>query len=580
LSRGGDDNGTMGAAHDIRGGAGTGRGWAPALWLILALSVLLCATLPGAFPARAGEGPSAAGAQTPWALAGSFPRTYDLRRLGRVTPVRQQSHYSTCWNMAAMASLESCLLPRRRLDLSENNLADHNGSRLVFSTSAEGYANSRLSTAYFARWDGPVLDRQDPYPRPGHSREGLRPAVHVQDVLYLPGRSGPADNRPIKWALVKHGAVDTAMAFVGADYLRVGTHSYYCPQPGRFLNHHVTCVGWDDRYPASRFKRRPPGDGAFLVKNSWGTDWGAAGYFWVSYYDADFGREMAVFDGVESASNYDAIYQYDALGWTKSLGFGGDTAWFANRFRCAGSGTLSAVSFYTPAPGASYAVRVAGAVGSIGTAPVVASGTLAVGGYHTVQLSAPPEVAFGRDFVVAVELTTPGSTRPIPLEAPTALVTPRAAHDQSYVSADGAAWTDLTRRPGYGSSNVCLKAFVNAPSGWDSRAPKATVHGATARPLGTVKVSWALSDPPFSCASAVIVLQLHDRSGLVIASQRIPAVAVGETGVWRFRCYVPAGVYRLSARACDVAGNAQLHASEALLRVTGAGAPAGAAKHS
>ncbi|MEI6725317.1 MAG: C1 family peptidase, partial [Actinomycetes bacterium] len=327
----------MGAANDIRGG---GENRAPALWLALAFGLLLCATLPGALPAHAQGARSGTSVRTPWALAGAFPRAYDLRRFGKVTGVRQQSHYSTCWNIAAMGSLESCLLPRRRLDLSENDLADHNGSRLVFATWAEGQASSRLSTAYFARWDGPVLESQDPYPRPGRSREGLRPALHVQEVLYLPGRSGHADNSPLKWAITRHGAVDTAMAFTSDPFLNASTHSYYCPQPGRALNHHITCVGWDDRYPASRFARRPPGDGAFLIKNSWGTGWGDAGYCWVSYYDADFGREMAVFDGAESATNYDAIYQYDALGWTKSTGFGGETAWFANRFHCAGSGTV------------------------------------------------------------------------------------------------------------------------------------------------------------------------------------------------------------------------------------------------
>jgi C1A family cysteine protease len=564
----------MAATHDMRDG---GENRAPALWLVLAFGLLLCATLPGALPARAKGARSGTAARTPWALAGAFPSAYDLRRVGKVTGVRQQSHFSTCWNMAAMASLESCLLPRRRLDLSENDLADHNGSRLVFATWAEGRASSRLSTAYFARWDGPVLERQDPYPRPGQSREGVRPAVHVQEVLYLPGRKGHSDNRALKWAITRHGAVDTAMAFTSDPYLNASTHSYYCPQPGRTLNHHVACVGWDDDYPASRFARRPPGDGAFLIKNSWGTDWGDAGYFWVSYYDADFGREMAVFDGAESATDYDAIYQYDALGWTKSIGFGGETAWFANRFHCVGSGTVAAVSFYTPVPGATYVVRVAGAVAGVGTAPAAASGSLPVGGYHTVRLGTPVAVNEGSDFVVAVELTTPGSTQPIPLESPSALVVPRAASGQSYVSADGRAWTDLTTRPGYGSSNVCLKAFVNARTGTDTHAPRATIGDAAARSLGAVAVRWALSDAPFSCASAVVVLKLHDAHGLVIASQRIPAVAVGEAGVWRFRCWAPAGDYRLTARAYDVAGHAQPRASSAVLRVSGARGPAGAA---
>jgi len=551
----------MGAVDDIDQGAASDRAPAPALWLVLALGLLLCATLPGALPARS------RGAPAPWVLARAFPRTFDLRRLGRVTEVRQQEHYSTCWGMAAIGSLEANLLPHVRLDLSENALANHNGSRLVFATWAEGHAGSRLATAAFARWDGPVMARQDPYPRPGDSPEGLRPAVHVQEVLFLPGRQGPADNAPLKWALTAHGAVDTSMAFK-ASFLRAQTASYYCSSPGRALNHHVTCVGWDDGYPASSFRSRPPGDGAFLVKNSWGAAWGEGGYFWVSYYDADFGREMAVFDGAESARDYDAIYQYDALGWSRSLGFGRETAWFANRFRCAGSGTLAAVGFYTPPPGSAYVVRVAASVGGLSAAPRAAAGTIAVAGYHTVTLDAPVKVRDGRDFVVAVELTTPGGRQPIPLEAPSALIAPRAGRGQSYVSADGAAWTDVTALPGLGDANVCLKAFVAAAGKGDTKAPEATLRDASATEGGTASVRWTLSDPPFSCASATIDLDVLDARGLVIESQRVPAVAVGESGTWRFRCWLPAGAYRLTARAYDAAGNAQLRAADAVLRVT------------
>ncbi len=52
-------------------------------------------------------------------------------------------------------------------------------------------------------------------------------------------------------------------------------------------NHGVTIVGWDDDFPADCFKesRRPPGDGAWIVKNSFGEYWGDEGYFYLSYYD-------------------------------------------------------------------------------------------------------------------------------------------------------------------------------------------------------------------------------------------------------------------------------------------------------
>jgi len=42
-------------------------------------------------------------------------------------------------------------------------------------------------------------------------------------------------------------------------------------------------VGWDDNYDKTRFARdgiaAPPGNGAFIVKNSWGPEWAMADIF-------------------------------------------------------------------------------------------------------------------------------------------------------------------------------------------------------------------------------------------------------------------------------------------------------------
>ncbi|MDR0846094.1 MAG: C1 family peptidase [Lactobacillales bacterium] len=50
-------------------------------------------------------------------------------------------------------------------------------------------------------------------------------------------------------------------------------------------NHQVTIVGYDDNYSADNFNPevRPASNGAFLVKNSWGTSAHDGGYFWLSY---------------------------------------------------------------------------------------------------------------------------------------------------------------------------------------------------------------------------------------------------------------------------------------------------------
>jgi C1A family cysteine protease len=500
----------------------------------------------------------ATAAAAPWTDR-TFPARYDLRKLGRVSPVGLQNHYGTCWIFAAVGSLESNLLPGSRLDLSENHMADFQGSRLRF----EGRAPSTISAAYVARWEGPVLERDAPYPHPGASKEGLPAVRHVQEVLFLPRHSSPTANAAVKWAVTQYGAVDATMAYEASGF-NASTSAYY--SRGTDLDHHVCVVGWDDAYPAGRFLRRPPGPGAFLVKNSWGGGYGMGGYFWVSYHDRAFGTDFTVFNGIEGAGNHDAIYQHDALGWSRSIGFGSRTGWFAARYTSGGDGSVTAASFYTPKPGATYEVRVAPSLAEVAAAPVAGAGTLEVGGYHTVDLTTPVAVTSGADFVIAVRLTTPGSTKPVPVEHPTRLLAPRAAAGRSFVSRDGVSWKDLRTRSGFGASDVCLKAFVDAPGARDTAAPRVRLEPADAAPGKGVRVRFTLTDPPFSSGSAVVKLQVYDGRGKMLRVQRIPGVAVNEQGTWRFAAPKRRGTYKIVARAWDVTGH-RAPVTSAALRV-------------
>jgi C1A family cysteine protease len=543
-------------------------------WLLIAAAAVTSfAVLSGGAPV----GAAGTGSAAPWDGM-SFPSRLDLRDRGWVTPVRSQEQYGTCWIMAATGSLESSVVRLEGVarDFSENNLADHMSSRLHY----QGYAPSELAAAYYARWEGPVYESADPYPAPGGSPDFLRAARHVQEVLFLPRRApGALDNAAVKWAITTYGGVDAALDFdtnAKFGFWNPETHAYYNGTRAD-LDHHVLCVGWDDAYPAAAFTTPPPGDGAFLMKNSWSSDWGDGGYFWLSYYDVSFGDGLAVFDGVEPADTHDAVYQYDALGRGTWIGTGGDagstSAWFANRFSCAGTGDVTAVSFYTPVPGTSYEVRVAGALQDVGTAAAVASGALAVAGYHTVDLPQPVRVTEGGSFVVAVRVTTPGWYEPVPVEAPSEYIAPRSAAGQSFVSVDGASWIDLTLREGFSQANVCLKAFVDDPSGvGDTGRPLAQVRGGTFSPGTTLHVGWRLTDPGFSSASAIVVLAVHDASGRLMARRRIPAVAVGEHGAWSFFAGWPRGRYAVTGRAFDVAGHRQAEVGRAVLVLRGAAA--------
>jgi hypothetical protein len=382
-----------------------------------------------------------------------------------------------------MGSLESCLLPVDPERFSEDNLVLNSGFDY---DPYNGGGNADMAAAYLARWAGPVATSKDAY-GDGLTPPGLVADRHVQEALYLPARTTPQTNDAIKAAVMAHGAVSTSMYADGGMCDSTSSAAWdpasdaYCYSGSADPNHAVDIVGWDDTYSAANFSSPPSGNGAFLVRNSWGTSWGNKGYFYVSYYDTVFGYgENVVFDDAEPTSNFSAVYQYDPLGWTDSFGYGSDTAWFANNFTASAGDQLAAASFYAAEPGSSYTLYVGGSLSSL---TAHGSGSLTLAGYHTVTLSLPVRLTRGQPFVVAVCLTTPGYDYPIPLETNIAGYSSAAnsAPGESFTSRDGDTWTDLTTLPGCARDNVCLKAFTQAAGSSDLTPPTTTVRGADAK---------------------------------------------------------------------------------------------------
>lgn len=387
--------------------------------------------------------------------------SYDLRSLGRVTSVRNQGSFGTCWSFASYGSLESCLLPDETWDFSEKNMVNLDG----FDLGVNDGGNADMATAYLARWLGPVNESDDPYPTTWSSSPILAPVKHVQSVEIIGRRVSSIANNDLKEAVTNRGAVYTSM-YIDTTSYNTNTYAFFKAYPVS-ANHAVAIVGWNDQYSRTNFaaSSQPSGDGAFIVRNSWGTSWGTGGYFYVSYYDTVFARSSSyLFLNAEATNLYNQVYQYDPLGWVDSLGYSSTTAWGANIFTVTNSGELNAVSFYAGSTNAGYEIFVYADVSSSpprsGSLRADQTGALTNAGYYTITLSSPIALSAGRSFSVVVKFTTPSYSYPIPVEYALAGYSSQAtaAPGQSFISSDGSTWTDATS---YDSTmNVCIKAFM------------------------------------------------------------------------------------------------------------------------
>lgn len=411
---------------------------------------------------RGGILPEESGVEESPATERVLPSAYDAREDGRTSPVKDQGDLGTCWAFASLLALESSLLPEETLDFSE----DHMSNNPNFNLKQEEGGEYTMAMAYLLAWQGPVLEQDDPY-GDGSSPLGLEAVKHVQEVQILPSR----DLEAIKRAVLDCGGVQSSLyttlksSASESDYYNRDTRAYYYPEDTA-PNHDVVIVGWDDAFPREAFLSEPAGDGAFLCENSWGTQFGDDGFFYVSYYDANVGKNNILYSAVEDVDNYDHIYQSDLCGWIGQLGYGGDTAWAANVYTSAGNENLDAVGFYATARDTEYEVYVVRHVPEQpeGTAfakrQLVARGRLDYAGFYTVPLTEECGLEPGERFGVMIKLMTPGVIHPIAIEydAGDGKCKVDLEDGEGYISLEGEQWQHVEAEQG---CNICLKAYTS-----------------------------------------------------------------------------------------------------------------------
>ena len=420
---------------------------------------------------------------------------YDSRNNGWITSVKDQGNYETCWSFATAATIEANLIKNGLagpdIDISENSIAyffyNRQTDRLGYTKgdynmiARNGYnyltASGTLQGTGIALTTGAGIhtEIQSPYLTTPSSDICYAGDYVVRNMYLYNYNTSNLQNtvQRIKQAVVDHGAVATGIYFADSYYNKE-KGAYYCSIKSG--NHAVTIVGWDDSYSKENFKVKPNGDGAWIVKNSYGTSFGDNGYMYISYEDKSL-SELMSFEMTTRALEYDNNYQHDGSG---NPAYAYNSAeWYANVFKAKGAGKnneeLKAISVYTTSIGTQYEVQVYTGLSSAskptgGTKAFTSSvkGYLSDAGYQMIELPEPVSLTAGEYFSVLVKLKTASGANAY-VGVDTSYFD--AANDwirfianvgknQSFIKVNG-KWYDMGKKL---KANVRIKAYTDVTS--------------------------------------------------------------------------------------------------------------------
>jgi len=387
-------------------------------------------------------------------LPETLEEVYDPREFGKVTPVRSQKS-NVCWAFSSLAAGEQSLLYKgladSAVDLSEAHLAyffyhakedplgnangDGNQNISAKDFLAAG-SNTVFSTFALAGWVGAAEESE--VPLDSLTRETVydkslayADKAHLQNAFWIhfkEAEEGDAVKRMIK----KYGAAAVNFYWNCSYYERENNAYYFTLDSSRPNNHSAVIVGWDDTFPRENFKEenRPEHSGAWIIKNSYGKEWGDGGYFYLSYEDsavnsrnANENRARAYIFDFEPADNYDYNYQYDGSAGAynvtnrkSKLTKVDSKGAIANVFEVHNkdgfeSEILKAVSFALFDTSVFYSIQIyknlSDASNPVSGTPQLVSperGSVRYAGYYTIPLDSPVELRDGENFSVVVTL--------------------------------------------------------------------------------------------------------------------------------------------------------------------------------
>ena len=336
----------------------------------------------------------------------TLPSRYDSREWGWVSSVKDQGTMGSCWTFGTCGALESALLKATGIeyDFSENNMQNSmlQYSKYGIKNKNEG-GRREDGVEYLLSWLGAMPSEFDTYDELGKLSPFIfsDEKIHIFDAIFVGPRENATDNDALKKAILRCGAVTTGFYYWPDDSLfNEETAAYYQINEST-TDHAVTFIGWDDNYPASNFKMTPPGNGAFILKNSHGTDFGENGYLYISYYDPSvLNVTFAIGFIIENTENYTANYQTD-LGGSLMIMENDEICRYKNNYEADDNGLISAVGTYFK-ENENYTLEI-----YVNDKLMhMQSGISPFYGYHTVKLTTEIPIAKGDNFTALMKKTS------------------------------------------------------------------------------------------------------------------------------------------------------------------------------
>ena len=202
------------------------------------------------------------------------PDTWNWQEHNGVSPVKDQGSCGSCWTFSTVGCMESAHL------IKYGSLATYSEQQLVDCAGGfENYGcNGGLPSQAFEyiMYNG-GLASEDAYPYFAETRNcTVQSADYIIDVEQGAVNITAGDEEELKQAVYEFGP--TSVCFEVVDDFSGYTTGVYssdtCGNTQSDVNHAVLAVGYGQER----------GQNYYIVKNSWGTDWGEDGYIRLAAY--------------------------------------------------------------------------------------------------------------------------------------------------------------------------------------------------------------------------------------------------------------------------------------------------------